>query len=460
MLKRYALPPMRELWLREEAKFEHWHEVEMAVLLARAKKGEIPMAAYEAIRDHAKIDIARIEALETELEHDMLAFIGCVQESLDRAGVGQYRGEYHRKLTSYDVEDPALVLMLRKAVKLILAELSALRDALKTKAREHQWTLMIARTHGQFAEPDTFGHLLLVFANAVGRNIRRLSNVLTLELAQGKISGAVGNYADVDPELEAAALSELGLRPAEAETQILQRDRHAMAMSALAVTASTIEQICRTFWEMMRSDVGELREPRKPKQRGSSAMPWKKNPILTERFMGLPRLIRAFALVACENVATPECRDISQSSVERHILPDATSLVHYMANKLASLVERLEVFPHRMLENLKATRGVWAGNRVRNALLEAGVEPNVAYEYVQQCSFMAIDGRMPLDHWLGMSPLTVDDPRTATQIIGAEKLGTFFNARAYIERGIRQIFGDDQRKNPDPTATGGKTQLG
>ncbi len=443
MLERYTLPPMRELWLREETKFEHWHQVELAVLLARAKKGEITMAAYEAIRDHTKIDVARIEALEAELEHDMLAFIGCVQEALDAAGVGQYRGVYHRKLTSYDVEDPALIRMLRQAVALILIELFGLRHALETKAHEHQWTLMIARTHGQYAEPDTFGHLLLVFARAVSRSIRRLHTVLDTELAEGKISGAVGNYADVDPALEASALNALGLQPAAAETQILQRDRHAMVVSVLAVAAATMEQICRTFWEMMRSDVGELREPRKPKQRGSSAMPWKKNPILTERFMGLPRLIRAYAQVACENVATPEWRDISQSSVERHILPDATSLVHYLANKLASLVSKLEVFPDRMLSNLNATRGVWAGNRVRNALLDAGVDPNVAYEYVQQYSFSAVDTAQPLAVVLEEKSLTADDRRTAAHIIGQEKLAALFDARAYIERGINHIFGKE-----------------
>ncbi|MDD5110447.1 MAG: adenylosuccinate lyase [Patescibacteria group bacterium] len=452
MLKRYTLPPMRELWLREETKFERWHEVELAVLFARAQKGEISMEAYTAIRAHARIDVGRIEALEAVLVHDMLAFIGCIQESLDAAGVGQYRGEYHKYLTSYNVEDPALILILRQAAELILTELVALQRALENKAREHQWTLMVARTHGQYAEPTTFGHLLEVYACAVGRSIRRLRTVRDTELTEGNISGAVGNYADVDPAIEEPALAVLGLHPAEAETQILQRDRHAMVLSVLAVAASTIEQICRTFWEMMRSDVGELREPRKSKQRGSSAMPWKKNPVFTEQLMGLPRLVRAYAEVACENVATPEWRDISQSSVERHILPDATALVHYMASKLASLVNRLEVFPDRMGKNLEATRGVWAGNRVRNALLEAGVDPNVAYEHVQRCSFQAVDQGLPLYQALEQGQFAVEpldaEGRTAADIIGKERLASFFDARTYIERGIKHIFGDDQPPNP------------
>lgn len=310
MLKRYTLLPMRELWLREETKFERWHEVELAVLYARAVLGEISMAAYEAIRDHAKINVARIETLEAELEHDMLAFIGSIQESLDTAGVGQYRGEYHKKLTSYDVEDPSLMVRLRQAVKLILTELTALRNALAIKAHEHQWTLMIAATHGQDAEPTTFGHLLLVYATAVERSIERLRWVLEHELAEGKISGAVGNYADVTPTIEANALNHLELRPARSETQILQRDRHAMLMSTLAVAGGTIEQMARTFWEMCRSRCRELQEPRQPKQRGSSAMPWKINPIKLEQFQGWPRLLRAYAQTAGENIATPDFRDI------------------------------------------------------------------------------------------------------------------------------------------------------
>lgn len=433
---------MRKLWLREETKFEQWHEVELAVLYARVVLGELPMDAYEAIKAHSKINLALIEKLEAEYEHDMLAFIGAVQESLTAANAGQYRAEYHKRLTSYDVEDPALILMLRQATELIIAELGNLEATLRRRAREHQWTLMIAATHGQDAEPTTFGHLLLIYAEAVRRSIERLEWVLVHELSEGKISGAIGNYADVTPAIEANALQRLKLRPANAESQILQRDRHAMLLATIAVAGGTIEQMSRTFWEMCRSRCRELREPRKPKQRGSSAMPWKINPIKLEQFQGLPRLLRAFAQAAGENIATPDFRDISQSSVERHIFPDATALLHYLAVKMTAVVDGLVVFPDRMLQNLEASCGVWAGNRVRTALLEAGVDPDVAYEYVQSVSAKAIERRVNVHELFRLD--RINDSRTAAKIIGADRLASFFNLRAYVERGITHIFGKEK----------------
>ncbi len=440
MLTRYTLAPMRHLWLREETKFEFWLKVELAILKARVQLGDLSIEAFNAISKNASFTVARVNALEAEFDQDMIAFVVTVQESLAAAGVGKFAPELHKGVTSYDVEDPALILMLREANTLVLEELRRLRDALAQKAREHQWTLMIARTHGQYAEPTTFGQLLLVYAEAVQRSIARLEQA---EFKEGKISGAVGTYAGINPEIEYLALRELGLAPARAETQILQRDRHAAYLADLAVAAATIEQMCRTFWEMMRSDAHELEEPRSERQRGSSAMSHKKNPILTERLMGLARLIRGYAHTAMENVATPEGRDISQSSVERHIFPDATALVHYMAARATNLVARLVVFKDRMRDNLEnRTHGVWATQQVRIALMDAGIPYDAAYVYTQQAAFNAVERDAHMQEVLSGMPIFREDPRTAKDILGEGKLVRCFDADAYVRQGISVIFGE------------------
>lgn len=456
MLERYTLPEMLQLWMCKETKFEYWLKVERAVLRARVYLGLAPQEAYEAATAHAKIDVARIETLEKEFEHDMIAFVSEIQESLEAAGAGIYKEEFHKRITSYDIEDPALMLILNEANRLIMKELERLDEILYRRAKEHQWTLMLARTHGQFAEPSTFGHLLLVYREAVRRSILRLLDIGIHELNEAKISGAVGAYGGLDPRIEKTALGYLELRPASAETQILQRDRHATFVGALAIAAGTIEQMCRTFWEMMRSDVAELEEPRGKKQRGSSAMPQKKNPILTERLMGLARVVRGCALSALENIATPECRDISQSSVEREIFPTATGVMHYMARKAAYLVEHLVVFPDRMKNTLeKKSLGVWAAQRVRIALIDAGVPYHEAYEYVQGAAFDTAEKRQTLFgvicHKLLSRP--GHDPQTAQEILGREKLGSLFDPVSYIKEGIDHIFRDrkDESFMEDPT---------
>lgn len=439
MLKRYTREEMGKLWA-DETKFRLWLRVELAVVRARAKLGKILMSACEKIEDRASFDVQTIEQLEAEYGHDMLAFVGAVQESLRKAGVGDLADEFHREVTSYDIEDPALILLLRDAAKLILGKLRRLEETLRRKARGHKWTLMIFRTHGQFAEPSTFGHLLLVYAEAVSRSIARLEHVLRTELAEGKISGAVGNFIGPSPKLEEYALAQLELAPAKAETQILQRDRHAMFMAALTVTSGTIGQMCRTFWEMMRSDVGELEEPRKPRQRGSSYMPHKKNPILNEQFMGIPRLLRGYTGAALEDIETPEARDISQSIVERHIFPDATYLLYHQAGKAADLVEKLVVFPDVMKHNLERALGTWASPHVRAALMDAGLSYDASYDYAQKASFKAWESKLHLRDVLGVLTISEDDPRTAEAILGEEKLLACFDERALIQEGIEHIF--------------------
>ncbi len=441
MLKRYTKPVMLDLWDREETKFEYWLKVELAFLHARATRGDIPMTAFEAIRDNAKINVARMKEIEEEVQHDMIAFVTMIQESLVAAGVGQHKERFHELLTSYNTEDPAQMLMLNKAVEYIIDELQNLRRALRDLAAKHMDTYMIMRSHGQFAEPSTFAHLVLVFDQAIERGIIRLAACRDNDLSDGNISGAVGSYGEIDPELEKEALRLLGLKPAKAETQILQRDRHAALLSSLAIVGSSIGQMCRTFWEMCRSEIRELQEPRSARQKGSSAMAHKKNPIGLEQLMGLPRKLRGDAHAAMEDIETPECRDISQSSVERHILPDVTSLVHYMAVRATGIVRGLVVFPDRMTYHLEvATRGTWAGQPVRTALMGAGVEYETAYRYVQAASFEAMDRERDLLEVVTNRPLSETDQRTAAIVLGTEKLAKCFDYREYVGSGVRHIY--------------------
>lgn len=443
MLKRYTLPPMDQLWGRPERQFEGWLDVEIAAMRARVTLGELPGQAYQAIvkfRETVTVDVERIRTLERLYGHDMIAFIEAMRELLVVDGAEETARQFHIPFTSYDIEDPALIVRLREGTIEIREALHRLEDVLLRRAHEHQWTLMLGRTHGQYAEPTTFGCLLMVFRHEVRRVIRRLTLAIELELSEGKMSGAVGAYGDINPELEKAALGYLGLAPAAAETQILQRDRHAALLGVYAVAAGVVEHLCRVFWELMRSEVRELEEPRTEEQRGSSAMPWKKNPILTERLQGMARLIRGYAIPAFENIATPDWRDISQSSVERHIFPDATAVLYYMAVKATELVDGLKVFAGRMQYRLVvASAGVWAGQWVRDALIDAGVEPNIAYRYIQRIGFRAADEGIHLQELLA-EPLSTTDSRTGTEIIGPATIDKLFDPLARIRTGVEHIF--------------------
>ncbi|MBI3273642.1 MAG: adenylosuccinate lyase [Candidatus Colwellbacteria bacterium] len=356
--------------------------------------------------------------------------------------------QFHIPFTSYDIEDPALILRLRAGTIEIRKAFCQLEKNLLQRAREHKLTLMIGRTHGQYAEPTTFGCLLMVFRQEVLRTIRLLTFIIECNLSEGKMSGAVGVYGDINPELERLALGFLGLNPAVAETQILQRDRHASLLATYAIAAGVIEHMCRVFWELMRSEVHELEESRTKKQRGSSAMPWKKNPILTERLQGLSRIMRGYAIAALENITTPDWRDISQSSVERHIFPDATAILYYMAVKAGELVDGLIVRKSDMSETLHVeSKGVWAGQRVRDALVEAGVEPNAAYEYIQKISFRVLESRTYLYYELCRICISDADRRSAEEVIGKERLKQLFDPLAYIRRGVEYIFQEKEEEH-------------
>lgn len=440
--ERYALASMKALW-HPRTKYQFWHKVELAYMRARVDFGELPHEAYktaEAVRITNKT-VKKIKAFDTGeagFDHETAAFIASIQENL-----GEWESEYHRHLTSYDVVDTAFIKILKYALGLIWGECIKFEEILREKAEEHKWTLMIARTHGQFAEPTTFGHLLMVYAEAIHRHARRISYILDNELFEGKISGPVGIYGPIDPRLEKTALAYLGLTPAKAETQILQRDRHTEVMSVLTNLASTIEQMALTFWIMMQSLVGELREPRRKNQRGSSSMAWKRNPILMERLQGLPDLMRGFLGAQTAQVATPEFRDISQSIVERFSFPLATTLVFYGVVRMAGCVERMEVFPEKMKNNIARARGIWAGSLAQSALIDAGVKYDLAYNFIQRAGFMAEEEDVNLLDILRRSNMYIskDDQRTAVDIVGLETLTNLFDPVSYIQRGIEHIFG-------------------
>jgi len=438
MIPRYTPKEARSLWT-DQSKFEHWLKVELAILWARKEAGQISPECYEAIEKNAGFDLKCIEELETTYEHDMIAFVECVRRTLRQKGVrGDWADEFHKTLTSYDTEDPALMLMLIKMGENIIQTLDQLEVALLKRALEHKWSIMMARTHGQAAEPTTFGKELLVYAAEIRRAKERLEWSIEHDLHYGKMSGAVGTYAGIDPEVETQACLKLGLKPSIASTQILQRDRHASFVASLVIATAVIEQMAKTFWAMMRFEVMELEEPRKEKQRGSSAMPQKKNPILTERMFGLARVMRGYLQTAIENVATFEDREISQSGPERIILPDATSLALYMIQKMTGIVTNMKVFPERMLTNFEMSQGTWAGQRVRYALAKAGVPDSAIYELVQNASFGAIDLQKPLPEILDSMTISDADSRTARQVL--PNLYDLFDARAYIQDGIETIF--------------------
>lgn len=449
MLKRYTLEPMGELW-SEKSKFEHWLAVELAALRAKVPLGYLSSDACETIWIAASrdiINVARINELDAIFHHDMIAFVTMMQEELEQAGAGEYKGEFHKGFGSYDIEDPALMVMLRKATSTIMGELDKLQIALTKQAVRYKHAHMIGRTHGKWALPTTFGCLLMVHREEIRRGIRNLERLMMNELAEAKMSGEVGCYNSVDPRLESLALAHLGLRPALAETQILQRDRHARLLSEFSAIAGSIERCCSTFWQMMRSEVNELEEPRSSKQRGSSGMPHKKNPILTEQLQGLPRLIRSYMFAAHENIATPECRDISQSSVERHIFPDATTLMHYLAVKMTGLVQNLVVHEDEMRSWLfDKSCGVWASQAVKDALVEAGIDPSDVCTFTQQACFKAQREKKHFRDVLRNEIVTAGSNRTAEDIIGSSKLNSFFDVPAIVECGVNHIFREERER--------------
>ncbi len=385
MIPRYSRPEMEKIW-SPEARFGIWFEIEALAAEAMAALGQIPSEAAAIIREKGSkataaigpAELARIAAIEVETRHDVIAFLTWLGEA-----IGPESRFLHLGLTSSDVLDTTFAVQLARAADLLRADIESLRAALKTRAFEHKYTLTIGRSHGIHAEPTTFGLKLAGHYAEFSRNLDRLA-AARAEIAVGAISGAVGTYAHLDPRIEAYVLPALGLGPETISTQVIPRDRHAVFFSMLAVTASGIERLATEIRHLQRSEIREAEEFFHPGQKGSSAMPHKRNPVLSENLTGLARLVRASVIPALENVALWHERDISHSSVERVIAPDATIALDFALTRAAGLIARLTVYPERMRANLESLRGVIHSGEVLLALTRAGFLREDAYRIVQR----------------------------------------------------------------------------
>ena len=376
MIARYTRPAMGRIW-SEENKYRMWLAVEATASEALAEAGLVPQAAAQAIRARGEIDVARIQEIEAEVKHDVIAFTTAVGEK-----IGPESRWLHYGLTSNDVVDTAQALQIKAASALIREGIEGLADILRQRALEFKHTPTIGRTHGIHAEPTTFGLKLLNWYAEIRRDLARF-DASAEDMRVGKLSGAVGTFGHLKPEHEESICAKLGLRPAAVATQVIQRDRHAAYIATLAVLASTIDKIATEIRHLQRTEVREAEEFFSEKQKGSSAMPHKRNPITSEQMSGLARVMRSNTQAALENVALWHERDISHSSVERIILPDSTTLADYMLAKTTTLIEKLLVYPQRMLKNLESTGGLIFSGQVLLDLTEAGLSREEAYRLVQ-----------------------------------------------------------------------------
>src|SRR6186713_531805 len=377
MIARYTRPEMGAIW-SEERRYGAWLEVELAATDALADAGVVPKEDARLLRERASFDIARIEEIEQTTQHDVIAFTTAVAER-----AGESARWLHFGLTSSDVLDTALAIQMREACDLILKDIDALAAAVRDRANEHRRTPMIGRTHGVHAEPMTLGVKLALWYAEIGRDRERVRRARET-VAVGKISGAVGMFAHLDPSIEAAVCAKLGLTAAPVSSQVIQRDRHAELLSALAITAASAEKFALEIRGLQKTEIGEIEEPFGKGQKGSSAMPHKRNPIGCEQIVGLARLLRGNAMAALENVALWHERDISHSSVERVILPDSFIALDHMLRRFARIVAGMVVYPDRMLENLRRSRGVVFSGSVLLELAKNGVSREQAYEWVQR----------------------------------------------------------------------------
>ncbi|HEX9776149.1 MAG TPA: adenylosuccinate lyase [Actinomycetota bacterium] len=398
MIPRYTLPEMGAVW-DERSKFRHWTRIELLAVEAWNVLGVVPDEDLAAIRERAtEVDPARVAEIEAVTDHDVIAFLTALGEP-----IGEASRWLHYGMTSSDLLDTALALQLAEASDLLIAKAERLFETIRRRALEFRDTVCVGRSHGVHAEPTTFGLKLAVWAFEMRRNVERLRRARST-VAVGQLSGPVGTYASIDPAVEAHVCAALGLSAAEASTQIVQRDRHAEFVSVLAVTAATLEKIGVEIRHLQRTEVREAEEPFGAGQKGSSSMPHKRNPILCERITGLARVVRADATAALENVVLWHERDISHSSVERVILPDATIALDYMLHLAIRVVDGMRVFPERMRANVDATRGLVYSGNVLLALVEAGLTREDAYAAVQAAAMKTWEGGPPFKETLLAEP--------------------------------------------------------
>ncbi|RMF23002.1 MAG: adenylosuccinate lyase [Cyanobacteria bacterium J083] len=420
MIERYTLPDMGDLWT-DNYKFKTWLQVEVAVCEAQAQLGYIPADALEEIKAKANFDVQRILEIEAEVRHDVIAFLTNLNEYVGDAG--RY---IHLGLTSSDVLDTALALQMLASLNLILETVEELIQAIRYQAQQHRYTVMVGRSHGIHAEPITFGFKLAGWLAEMLRNRDRLVR-LREEIAVGKISGAVGTYANVDPQVEAIACSLLGLKPDTASTQVISRDRHAEYVQQLALVAASLERFAVEIRNLQRTDVLEVEEFFSKKQKGSSAMPHKRNPIRSERLTGMARILRGNAVAALENVALWHERDISHSSVERVILPDSCILLHFMLKEATSLIKNLLVYPENMKRNMNVYGGVIFSQKVLLALVEKGMSREEAYRLVQKCAHQAWNNPEGNFH-----DLIMNEPEV-TKVLTPEEIAACFATDSHLK---------------------------
>ena len=442
MIPRYTRPAMGRIWT-DAARYAHWLEIEILACEALALRGAIPKAAVRTIRRRARIDVARIGALEAEVKHDVIAFVTQVAES-----VGPEGRFLHLGLTSSDVLDTGFALQLHEAAQLLLAGQDLLIETLRHLARRHKRTLMIGRTHGMHAEPITFGLKVAGWYSEALRNRERLERSAR-QVAVGKISGAVGVFGNVAPEVEAHVLGRLGLTAEPLATQVVARDRHAEFFTALALVGTGLERIAVEIRHLQRTEVGEAEEPFSEKQKGSSAMPHKRNPIVAENSVGLARLLRAYAGAALENVALWHERDISHSSVERVIAPDATCALDYMLARMTTVLAGLVVRPERMRENLDRSHGIVLSEDVLLALVRTGARREDAYRWVQRCAHAAWDGG------ISFADALATDPEVGTRLTPAQIAALLDPARhlEHLDLLFHRALGSNRHTRRRSTAT-------
>ena len=425
LVERYALEPLKSLWTLE-AQYRRWLEVELAVVEAYEEIGVAPKGTADRIRERAVIDVEKFLRIEEEVRHDVIAFIKGITEK-----IGDEARYFHYGLTSSDVVDTALSLALVRSYEVLINDLKGLINSLKRLAKKTREMVVIGRTHGVHAEPTSFGLKVLSWLSEMERNLSRLERAKE-EIGVGKISGAVGNYANIDPRVEEIALSKLGLKREKVSTQVVCRDRHAFAIATLAILGGSIERLAVEIRHLQRTEVLEAQEPFRKGQRGSSAMPHKKNPILCERLSGMSRLLRSYSLSAFENMALWHERDISHSSVERYIFPDATMTAHYILVKAKELIDGLILFPERMKRNIWLTKGLVFSQRVMLSLVKKGMSREKAYKAVQ---------RIALDCWENGSDFVkaVKSSPEIRKYLSDEDIKTAFDSQYYL-RHVDEVF--------------------
>ena len=426
MIARYTRPEMGRLWELEN-KYRKWLDVEIAACEAWAELGEIPRDAVSAIRKKAKFDAGSIDEIEKVVKHDVIAFLTSVAQSL-----GPESRFIHKGLTSSDILDTALALLMREAADMIMQDIIELMEVLKIQAYKYKETLMIGRSHGIHAEPMTFGLKFALWHEDMKRNLSRITKARET-ISVGKLSGAVGTFSNIPPAVEEKVCKKLGLKPEPVATQVVQRDRHAEYLLALALIAASVEKIALEIRHLQRTEVLEAEEPFMAGQKGSSAMPHKRNPIGCENLSGLARLVRANALAAVENIALWHERDISHSSVERVIIPDSSILTDYMLNRIKGILDKLHVYPKRMKENMARSYGLFNSQRVMLALVDKGLSRDDAYDIVQ---------RNAMKSWKTGSQFRKLISRDAAvkRYLTAREIGDIFDMNYYLKN-VDHIFG-------------------